>query len=159
LRHVTHSTDNATVPTGGDEAARSGVCLLDLARGKDLAVLDAHHTEPVRADRVPPNSRHEIPNCIDDVAVAVVAKGPVRPLRRVANDRNAAVDQQVEPVARLLQVGATIQPDAARVLAVAQRVLDNVRQTSQGGAGGMANEVVRLVREELLAKSLRRDIA
>src|SRR5215208_5966279 len=117
LRGITHAGDHTAMPPGRDIAARPGIALLDLPCTEHHLVLDDHATDLVSAGVVGPDPGEDVLHRLHDVAVAVRAELPVRPLRGVADDGCAGVDQQAEPVTRLLDVRASLQPDRAGVLA------------------------------------------
>src|SRR5215813_9531337 len=105
----------------GHIASWAGIGFLHLARCEDLLVLNDDNTHGVTATFVRPDARQDVVYRIDDVAVAIVADGTVRPLRGIADDGHGSVDEQVQPVAGFLHKRAALEPDGAGVLPVAER--------------------------------------
>src|SRR6266852_1985866 len=107
---------DAAVPARDDVAARPRVGLLDVARREHLLVLHEHDPRAIAPALVRPYARDDVVDGIDDVLVTVVAELPVRALRGVAADRQRGVDQEIEPVHRLLDAGTALRPDRPSVL-------------------------------------------
>src|SRR5207244_13282726 len=66
------------------------------------SVLHEHDARAVAPGLVGPHARDDVLDRVDDVLVAVVAHLSVRTLGGVAADRQRGVDEEVEPVHRLL---------------------------------------------------------
>src|SRR4029434_10813647 len=118
--------DNSAMPSRGDIATGSGVGFLHVARGKNLLVENRNGADTIAAVFVRPNTRSDVIDGIDDIAISVVANGPMRPLRRIANDGQSGIDQQVQPVGCLFNKWATFKPDPTQILAAAERTLNDI---------------------------------
>src|ERR1041385_1153750 len=121
--------------TRGHVAARAGVALLHVPRVEDLLILDHHHARAVAALLVGPDARGDVGHRVDEVLVAIAADHAVRTLRRIAADGHGYVEQQVEPVGRLLDPRATLRPDGAIVLATPQDPLEVVHDVRERWPG------------------------
>ena len=143
----------------GGIAAGTGVGFLDLTRRENLLVLDGDGANAVPSRLVCPDARDDVIDRIDDVLVPVVAGGAVGLLRGIADDGHGGVDQQVEPVDRLFDVRAPLQPDRAGVLATGQGALHHVGHLSQHRSRWLSQEPEGPVGKEIHAKGLRRDVA
>ena len=69
------------------------------------------------------------------------------------------VDEEVEPVGRLLYVRAALEPDGASVPPARERSLHDVGQAGQGRHRRLRAQVDRAIRKEIAAVRLRRDVA
>src|SRR5437868_5031781 len=105
------------MPAGRHIAARPRVGLLDGARGKDPLLLDQNRAGLVVALLVLPNPRGDVFDRVDDVLRPVIADHAVRPLSGIAANRHGRVDQEVEPVDRLLDAWAALGPDRTVIFA------------------------------------------
>jgi hypothetical protein len=83
----------------------------------------------------------------------------LRTLGGVAADRQARIDQQVEPVGGLLDLRAALRPDRAQVFSARENGLDVVGDLGQNRTRRRRGEMRRLVRKEVLAADLGGDIA
>ena len=150
---------NAAVSAGRHIAARPRIGLLDGAGGKDALLLDEDGADTVAALVVRPHPRGDVVDAIDDVLRSVVADHALRPLGGVAADRHGRVDEKIEPVDRLLDPRAPLGPDRAVVFAARQDALHRVGRARQARPRHRGGQMHRLVREEIGAAPLRRDIA
>src|SRR5438132_11792052 len=82
---LAHGPDDAPMSTRGHIAARACVSLLHLARCKKLLVLDDHDPHAVLAAAIRPDTRQDIVDCVDNVAIAIIADCPVGALRGIAH--------------------------------------------------------------------------
>ena len=78
---MAHSADDAAMAAGGDVTAGPGVGFLHVPRGKNLLVENRHRADTIAAVFIGPNSRRDVVHGIDDITIAVVANGAMRPLR------------------------------------------------------------------------------
>src|SRR5262245_7973700 len=127
---MSHSADNAPMPSGGDVTPGTGVGFLHVSRGKYLLVENRNGADTIAAVFVGPNSRCDVVHGVDDISVSVVADGPVGPLRRITNNRYLRIDQQIQPISCLFNEGAPFKPYPAQILSAAQCPLNNIGQTS-----------------------------
>src|SRR5207247_1440133 len=123
---VSYRAEDAAVAAGDHVAAGPGVGLLHVARGEDALLGDEHYADAVPALLVGPNPRHDELGRIDQVLVAVVADHAVQALRRVAADRQRGVDEEIQPVDRLLDARAALGPDGAGIAAARHDFLHRV---------------------------------
>src|SRR5262249_7548206 len=125
----------------------------------NLLVLDGNSTHAVPPRLVYPDARDDVLDRIDDVLVPVVAGGAVGLLRGIADDRHGGVDQQVEPVDRLFDVRAPLQPDGPPVLPPRQGMLYRIGHPSYSRARRLVKEPQGPVGKEVHTKGLRWDVA
>ena len=92
-------------------------CCRGLAYASTALILDDHDAAPVPPVAIGPDLGCDEIDGIDDVLRPVVADLSLRALRGVAADRQRRVEQQVEPVDRLLDARAALRPDGAEVAA------------------------------------------
>ena len=156
---VAGRTDDAAVTAGRDIAARPRVGLLHIARRENLLLLDQHHAGAVLAAAVVPDAGFDVVDRVDDVLRPVIADLAVRPLRRVAGDRQRGVEQQIEPVDRLLDARRALRPHRADIVAVVEHALHRIDDARERRTRRHRADVIRLVREEVVAARFRRDIA
>src|SRR3954468_23274704 len=83
----------------------------------------------------------------------------MRTLGRVAAQRQRRIEQQVEPVERLLDARTALRPDRAGIGAAGERGLHDVDDPRQAKPGRMLAEMWGTVREEILAERLGRNVA
>ena len=122
---------DTAMSAGRHIAAGPGVGLLHGAGGENPLLLDQNRTGLVAALLVLPDPRGDILNRIDNVLRPVIADHAVRPLGGIAADRHGRVDQEIEPVDRLLDPGAALGPDRA-VIFTACEALRNAHSSSHG---------------------------
>src|SRR5260370_38060738 len=120
---LAHGSDNASVPPCSHIAPRASIGLLDLTRREELFILNDHNAHTVPTIGIGPDTRQDIVDRINDIAVAVVADRPVSALRGIARAGHGRVDEQVEPVAGPLHERTPLQPDGSGVLPPGQRLL------------------------------------
>src|SRR5579871_1344873 len=87
--------DDAAVPASRDVAPRPGIPFLDIPRGKDLFVLDYDPAHTVMAGLVRPDAGEDVGHGVDDVAIAIIGYGPMRPLRRHPDQGYARINQEI----------------------------------------------------------------
>ena len=104
-------------------------------------------------------TREDVVHGIDDVLGAVVARLALRTLRGVAADGQRRIDQQVEPVGGLLHLRAALRPDRAQIVSARQNALHVVGDFRQHRPRRRCCNVIRLVREKMLAADFRSDVA
>src|SRR5712664_1448001 len=83
---LAHGPDDAPMSTRGHIAARASIGLLYLACCKKLLVLDDHDTHTVLAAAIRPDTRQDVVDCVNDIAIAIIADRPVGALRGVAHE-------------------------------------------------------------------------
>ena len=110
---MAHTTDDTAMTAGGDITARPRIALLHIPRGEDLLVENRYGADEVAAAFVRPDSRSDIVDRIDDIAIAVVAHRAMGALGGIPNDWHRSVDQQIEPIGCFFDKGAAFQPDRA----------------------------------------------
>ena len=96
-----------------------------------------------------PDARDKILDRMDNVQVAVIAYGAVRPLGGGTDNRHRCVDQKVQPVNGLLNIRAPFQPYATNVFTAPHRLLYGIRQASEVAHGRIPAEMGRLVDEKI----------
>ena len=133
---VGHLAEDAAMAAGRDIAAGTGIDFGDLARGEELLLLDDDDAGTVAALAVGPDARLDVGDGIDDVGRPVVADLALRALRGVAGDRQAGVDQEVEPVGDLFDLRAALGPDRAVVVARGQDACTSLVILASTGRGG-----------------------
>src|SRR5438093_5763488 len=150
---------DAAVPARDDVAARPRVGLLDVARSENLLVLQEHDTRAIAPALVRPYAREDVVDGIDDVLVSVVAELPVRALRGVAADRQRGVDQEIEPVDRLLDARTALCPDRPGVIPRGEHALHGIGDTRERRPRRRRPEVIGPVRKEVAPAHLGGDVA
>src|SRR3954453_22185913 len=83
----------------------------------------------------------------------------MRTLGRVAAQRQRRIEQQVEPVERLLEARTALRTDRTGIGAGGERGLHYVDDPRQAKPGRMLAEMWGTVREEILAERLGRNVA
>ena len=147
------------MPAGRHIAAGARVGLGDFAGGEELLLLHQQGPQPVAALVVSPDARLDIAQGVHDIVRPIVAELPLWTLGRIAGDGQFRVDEQIEPVAALLDIGAPLGPDGAIIGAAVHDRLHPVGQPRQRGAGRGRAQMIGLVGEEVLAGSFRRNVA
>ena len=145
------------MPAGRDVAARPGIDLGDLAGGEDLLFLDDHRAAAVAALRIGPDARRDIAHAVDDIRRPVIAYLALRALGGDAADRLRRVDQEVEPVGAVLDIGAALGPDHPVIGVVGGQRLHVVGRLGERRPGRRRGQVIGLVGEEVLAPPLGRN--
>src|SRR5579862_2954769 len=111
------AAEDAAMAAGRAIAAGPRIDLRDFARGKDLLLLQDDNAAAIAALLVGPDLRFD-PMCrIDDVVRPVIADLALRALRRIAANRQGRVDDESEPVRRLLDRGTALGEDRAVIFA------------------------------------------
>ena len=144
---------------GCDIAAGPRIDFHDLARGKDLLLLQHDDAGAVAALLVGPDPRRNVLDRVGEVLGAVIADLAVRTLRGVAADRHGRIHQQVEPIGRLLDLRASLGKDRAVVFSAGENPACGVGEPRQRRARRRLAEVEGLVGEKILAADFRRDVA
>jgi len=129
------------------ERSRPRVTLLELPGRVDQLVLDRDGPESFAL------ARDDVLDAVQDVPVAVVRQHPVGPQGDVTDDGNLGVQQQLQPVQRLLQSRTPLEPDHAVVVALVEMSLDRVCSLREVGGRGEPRVLWRLVGEVVLAQA------
>ena len=74
------------MPTRRDVAPRAGIGLLNLTCREERPILNDHDAHTVSPTVIRPDTRQDIIDGVDDIAVTVIADCPMRTLRGVAHD-------------------------------------------------------------------------
>ena len=145
---LARAAEHAAVPARRAVAARTRVALLERARREYLLVHDADRAQ-ARAE-----ARRDVVRRVHDVPVAVVGERSVRPLRRYADEGQGGVEHETQPVERLLDVRAALQPDEAVVLPRVDGLLHDVHSAGHRRVRQELAERSRAVREEVAPRGL-----
>ena len=96
----------------------------------------------------------DVAHRVHDVPVAVVGERPVRTLRRYADEGQRSIEHEAQPVERLLDMWAALQPDEAVVPPGVDRLLHDVHRVGHRRVGQELAERARAVREEVAPRRL-----
>src|SRR6185436_5607662 len=123
---MAHSANDPAVTAGRNVTTWPRVRFLHIARREDLLVENRHCADKIAPVLVRPDLRCDVVHRIDNIAIAIVADRPMRPLRGIADNRQRRIDQQIQPIDRFLDKWAALEPDAAEIFAAAHRLLNDI---------------------------------
>lgn len=103
-----HAADHAAHAAGSQEAARTGIPFLRLPGSEDQLVDDHDGSEGVPPRPIVPHAGGDVADGVDDVPIAVGADAAVEALGGQPDQRPVDVEDQTEPVERLLHVRASL---------------------------------------------------
>ena len=81
------------------------------------------------------------------------------PLRRVTDDGHMSVDQQIEPIDRLLDKRAPFKPNPAQIVAAAERLLHDIGDPRQCRHRRLVAEITGTVGKEIRAANFRWNVS